>query len=54
MRDRSARIPAPESPLGRPVFWAATTAPVLVWMIVAGLLLARRRRGARSESRVAR
>jgi hypothetical protein len=36
-------IPAPESPLGRPVFWAATVAPVLIWMIVAGLLLARRR-----------
>ncbi|MGN9913837.1 hypothetical protein ACTMTJ_40515 [Phytohabitans sp. LJ34] len=46
-RPRWSPIPAPKSPLGRPVFWAATAAPVLIWMIVAGLLLARRRRVAR-------
>jgi hypothetical protein len=52
-RPESARIPVPESPLRKPVFWAATTAPVLVWMIVAGLLLVRRRRAAGSEGRAA-
>ena len=43
-RPEWAPLPPPESPLGRPVFWAATTAPVLAWLIAVGLVLAGRRR----------
>lgn len=45
-RPEWAARPAPESPLGRPVFWAATTAPMLAWLIAVGLVLANRRRRA--------
>jgi hypothetical protein len=42
-RPRSFPDPPPASPLTSPVFYAATSTPVLAWLIVAGLLLARRR-----------
>ncbi|MEV6495463.1 hypothetical protein AB0M20_43630, partial [Actinoplanes sp. NPDC051633] len=46
-RPEWAPIPPPGSPLGRPVFWAATAGPAVLWMIVAGLLLTLRRRAGR-------
>lgn len=43
-RPRSAATPAPASPLGRPAFYVATGLPMLAWLGLGGVLLARRRK----------